>query len=177
MRLATDTHEGFVEMPAPARKASMSNASHSDFGGELWTEAIPPELHPLVADVDAALKQQILDLERITDAHHHCEADHLERAVEIADRIFYSPRLRIDLAPLKPCWSDSGIKTTCNHGGVLKMIHDFSLRSYAPGSHVICVRVRAFCFPRDRHLWPLRLPEPVHARELLRWRARCSCLN
>jgi hypothetical protein len=63
-----------------------------------------------MADIDATLEQQIFDLpqrQRITDVHHHRDADHLRRAVEIAERIFHPQRLRIDLAPFKSSWSDS----------------------------------------------------------------------
>ena len=38
------------------------NASFSDLVGEHWTEAIPPEPYCLVADIDAAFEQNILDL-------------------------------------------------------------------------------------------------------------------
>ena len=43
-----------------------------------------------MADVDAALEQQILDVaqrQRIVNVHHHNEPDDLGRAVEIAERI------------------------------------------------------------------------------------------
>ena len=62
------------------------NAPFSDLGGKHRTETVPPEPHRLVADIDATLEQQILDLaqrQRITDVHHHGEADYLGRTVEI----------------------------------------------------------------------------------------------
>jgi hypothetical protein len=46
-----------------------------------------------VADIDATLKQQVFYLpqrERITDIHHHREADYLGRTVEITEGVFAS---------------------------------------------------------------------------------------
>jgi hypothetical protein len=40
----------------------MNNAPFPDLRGEHRTEPIPPETHRLVADIDTALEQQILDL-------------------------------------------------------------------------------------------------------------------
>ena len=48
--------------------------------GEHRPEPIPPGAYCLVADVDAALMEQILDpsqRKRKTDIHHHCQADNL----------------------------------------------------------------------------------------------------
>jgi hypothetical protein len=56
----------------------------------------------LVADVDAPLKQNILDLskrQRIADIHHHHEADHLGRTVEITEGIAHRRRLGMSPAP------------------------------------------------------------------------------
>ena len=69
------------------------------------TEAIPPEPYCLVADVDAPLEQNILELsqrQRIADVHHHREPDHLRRTVEIAEGIAHRRRLRILARRLKP---------------------------------------------------------------------------
>jgi hypothetical protein len=41
---------------------SEADSPFPDLGGKHWTEPVPPEPHRLVADVDAALEQQILDL-------------------------------------------------------------------------------------------------------------------
>jgi hypothetical protein len=40
----------------------MVNASFPDRGGEQRTEPVPPAPNRLMADIDATLKQQILDL-------------------------------------------------------------------------------------------------------------------
>jgi Oxidoreductase molybdopterin binding domain len=55
-----------------------------------------PELDGLVADVDAALGQQILDVaqrQRVSHVHHHDQTDNLWRAVEISERIAHALRL------------------------------------------------------------------------------------
>ena len=49
-------------------------------GSEPRTEPVPPKTHGFVADTDTAPDQRIFDLsqgQRITDVHHHREADHL----------------------------------------------------------------------------------------------------
>ena len=78
------------------------------------TLTMPPrylhaEPHRLVTDVDATLEQNILDLprrQRIADVHHHHEADHLGRTVEITEGIAHRPRLGMSPARLKPICSD-----------------------------------------------------------------------
>lgn len=60
----------------------------ADLRGEHRTEAVPPKPHRLVADVDAALRQQVLHVsqrQRVFHVHHHHEADHLGRAVAVAE--------------------------------------------------------------------------------------------
>jgi hypothetical protein len=87
----------------------MMDATLLDLRGEHWAEAVPPESHCFVADVDTALEQEILYLpqrQRITDAHHHREADHLGRRVEITEWIAPRRRLRIATLWLKSICSD-----------------------------------------------------------------------
>ena len=52
-------------------------------------EPVPPHPHGLVAQVDPALEQQVLDVpeaERVLNIHHHYPTDHLGRRVEVAER-------------------------------------------------------------------------------------------
>ena len=62
-----------------------------------------------MADVDAPLEQNILDLsqrQRIVDVHHHREVDHSRRAVETTEGIAQAK----DLARrLKPIYSDNAL--------------------------------------------------------------------
>ncbi len=58
----------------------MMDAPLPDLRGEHRTEPVPPKPHCFVADIDTALERQIFYLsqgQRITDVHHHREADHL----------------------------------------------------------------------------------------------------
>ena len=58
------------------------------------------------------LEQNILDLsqrQQIADIHHHNEADHLGRAVEITEGIAHRRRLRILARRLKPIYSDNAV--------------------------------------------------------------------
>ncbi len=64
----------------------------------------------ITADIDTTLEQQIFDLpqrERIADAHHHREADHRGRRVEIMEGIAHRRRLRNLARTLKPICSDN----------------------------------------------------------------------
>jgi hypothetical protein len=49
-------------MPTPAGIRLVLNASLADRRGEHRTEAVPPQPHGFVADIDPALEQQIFDL-------------------------------------------------------------------------------------------------------------------
>ena len=90
----------------------MVKASFPDLVREHRTETVPPEPYRLVTDVDAPLEQNILDLsqrQRIADVHHHHEADHLGRAVEITEGIAHRRRLGMSPARLKPICSDNAL--------------------------------------------------------------------
>ena len=69
-----------------------------DLGGEQRAEAVPPKAHSLVADVDAAFGQQVLDVaqgQRVVDIQHDRQADHLGGTVEIFKRAAYLNGLRM----------------------------------------------------------------------------------
>jgi len=64
-----------------------------------------------VADIDATLKQQILDLaqrQRITNLHHHRQADDLGWRIERAERngFFIRRKLRTTLLRINPVCFD-----------------------------------------------------------------------
>ncbi len=93
----------------------MMNASFPDRRRGHRTEPGPSEPHGFVADINAPLEQEILDLsqrKRITDVHHHREADHLGRPVEIAKRVTHRRRLRNAPPRLKPIYSDNAFTAT-----------------------------------------------------------------
>ena len=90
------------------------NAPFPDLRGEHRAEPVPPEPHRLVADIDTALEQQVLDLaqrQRVPDIHHHRQADDLGRTIEIAEGFFQPLRLGTKPAPLKPICSDTAFQT------------------------------------------------------------------
>src|SRR5271170_6682756 len=95
--LAVDLHERLIQVPTPLRIAAhVRDASLADLGGEHWTKPVPPEPDGLVADVDSALGQQILDVaqrEWISHVHHHDQTDDLRRAVEISERVAHGMKL------------------------------------------------------------------------------------
>ena len=63
MHLAVDLHVHLIKVPSP-----LTNAAHgtdplpSYVAREQWTEPVPPEAHCLMAKVDAAFEQQVLDI-------------------------------------------------------------------------------------------------------------------
>lgn len=83
MHLAVDLHVHLVEMPAPVRAFShLAHPLFADFSREYGTETVPPQPHCLMTNIDATFRQKILDIaqrQRVTDIHHHDQADHLGR--------------------------------------------------------------------------------------------------
>jgi CRISPR/Cas system-associated endonuclease Cas1 len=60
----------------------------SDLGREHRAKPVPPEPYGLVADVDSALGQKILDVaqrQRVSHVHHHDQTDDLWRAIAISE--------------------------------------------------------------------------------------------
>ena len=56
------------------------NALFPDLLGKHQAEPVPPEPYRLVADIDTALEQKVLDLahrQLVRDLHHHRQADDL----------------------------------------------------------------------------------------------------
>ena len=86
------------------------NSSYDHLRGENRAEPVPPESYRLVADIDTAREQQVLDLaqrQRVPDIHHHREANDFWRTIEIAEGVFQPLRLGTNPAPLKPICSDT----------------------------------------------------------------------
>jgi hypothetical protein len=86
--LAVNLHKHLVEVPTPAAGPLALNAPLAHLGREHRSEPVTPEPHGLVAHVDAALMQQVLDiskLERKPDVEHHCQADDPRTGLEIAE--------------------------------------------------------------------------------------------
>ena len=99
----------FIEMLSPVRIGQLMNAAFPYLRGEHRTEPVPPELHRLMADIDAALAKNIFDLAQrqwIPDVYHHREANNLGRRVEISKWDSHPMRLKNGLVCLKPFCSD-----------------------------------------------------------------------
>src|SRR5580704_9109286 len=95
--LAVDLHERLIQMPTPLDEAAqVRGASFADLGGKHWTKPVPPEPDCLVAHIDGALGQQILDVTQrqwVPNVHHHDQTDDLWRAVEISERVAHVLKL------------------------------------------------------------------------------------
>jgi hypothetical protein len=62
---SVDFYEHFVQVPLPLpirMSAKVLNPFSSDLRGKQRAKHVPPKLNPLVADLDAALVQQILHI-------------------------------------------------------------------------------------------------------------------
>ena len=74
-------HVDLIDMPTPLRDLTKSLRSPlPDLAGKHRSEPVPPIPNCLVADFNAALVKEILNVskrERETDIHHHREADYL----------------------------------------------------------------------------------------------------
>lgn len=78
--IAVYLHEHFVKVPAPAGTGNLSDAALSDLRSKQRAEPIPPQTRRLVADIDAALMQKVLDLaqrKRKADIEHNRKANDL----------------------------------------------------------------------------------------------------
>src|SRR5271168_3177135 len=95
--LAVDLHERLIQVPTPLRIAAhVRGASLADLGSEHWAKPVPPQPDGLVADVDPALGQQILDVAQrqwVPHVHHHHQTDDLRRTVEISERVAHGLKL------------------------------------------------------------------------------------
>jgi len=73
MLLATDLYDYLVEVPPPVAGFHALDPAIADLGGEHRAKPMPPETDRLVADINAALVQQVLDVskrQREPDVQH-----------------------------------------------------------------------------------------------------------
>src|SRR5208337_110736 len=96
-RAVTMPHERLVQMPTPLRIAAhVRYPLLSDLCSKHRAEPVPPKPDRLMADVDPALGQEILDVaqrKRVLHVHHHDQTDHFWRAVEISERVTHGLKL------------------------------------------------------------------------------------
>src|SRR5271157_365468 len=92
--LAVDLYKRLIQMPTPLRIAAhVRYPLLSDLGGKDRAKPVPPKPNRLMADVDPALGQEILDVaqrQRVLHVHHHDQTDDLRRAVEISERVAHN---------------------------------------------------------------------------------------
>ena len=90
MKLAVDPHVDFINMPSPMVEATHPvDTLASDLSSEQRAKSIPPQPDRLMAQLDAAFVQQILDIaqrEREPHVQHDHEPDDLGRGAKIAKR-------------------------------------------------------------------------------------------
>jgi hypothetical protein len=87
--LAVDLHAHLVQVPTPEAGFLRSNPTLPVLGGDHRAETVPPEANSFVADVDAALVEQILHVaerKREPNVHRHRQADDLRASLELAER-------------------------------------------------------------------------------------------
>ncbi len=81
MQLSVDLYVDLIEMPLPLPEtAHPACPLTSHISRKQWTKSVPPVPHSLMADVDPALRQQILDVpkaQRKTYIHHYDQTDDL----------------------------------------------------------------------------------------------------
>ena len=77
-----DLHQNLIEVPASMLEmAHRLHPAATDLARENRPEPVPPEAHCLVCDVDPTLVEQVLHVpkqQRVTDIHHHRQADDLK---------------------------------------------------------------------------------------------------
>lgn len=102
MGLAVDLHEHLIQVPAPVSKTPhVADTALAHLACEHRPEPIPPQPYGLVAQIDAALEQQILNVpqaQREADVHHDHQADYFGRCVETAKR---GRGLALELQPMR----------------------------------------------------------------------------
>jgi hypothetical protein len=85
---AIDLHEDLVHMPPPLRPgAHPVNPTAADLASKHQAKSVPPEPDHLMANVDAALVQQVLHITKRKwepDVQHHRQADDLGGGLEVA---------------------------------------------------------------------------------------------
>jgi hypothetical protein len=104
-------------MPPPVAGSPAFYAALPDFGGEERAKAMPPKPDGLMADLDAALMQQVLDVpqrEREPDVHHDRQADDLGRRLEVLEGAGFA-HLGTLLSPLPRRKQSSPDKTALKH--------------------------------------------------------------
>ncbi len=115
-----DLYENLVEVPPPVGQGAHAvDPLASNLGGKHRAKSVPPEPHGFMADLDAALMQEVLDVaqrQRVADLQHHRQADDFWAGLEVTERGALVHLFRLDDGPagLKQSSSDSACRG-CRH--------------------------------------------------------------
>lgn len=81
--LSVDLHEDLIDVPTPvAIPTHSADPLPLDVSREPWAKPVPPEPYRLVANINAAFGQQVLNVsqgEREPNIHHHHKANDFRR--------------------------------------------------------------------------------------------------
>jgi hypothetical protein len=105
VRLTIDLREHLVHVPSPIRIcAHLADPFIADPSGKLQAKSVPPKSNFLVADLDATLVQNILDIpkrKRKPNIHHHGQTDDLRARLEVAKRAAFCHPQRLSAHPAR----------------------------------------------------------------------------
>jgi hypothetical protein len=89
VRHSVDLHVDLIQVPLPvAMHAHRLDTFYPALGSEHRAKSVPPILHSLMVNLDAALVQEIryvAQRERETDVEHHRQVDDLRAGFEVAE--------------------------------------------------------------------------------------------
>ena len=108
-----DADEDLIDVPTPKGIRPLADPLSAYLRGEHRSEMVPPETDSLVTDINAALVENIFDLaqrKRVSNIHHHRQADHLRRTVEATERISHPATLSGGVSRLKTDCSDNALQ-------------------------------------------------------------------
>ncbi len=80
------------------------NPFSSDLRAKQRAEQVPPEPHRPMADLNAALVQQIFDIlerQRVPDIHHHRQADDFRGRLKVAKRGAFCHPAKLGVRPAR----------------------------------------------------------------------------
>jgi hypothetical protein len=129
VRHPVNLHVDFV-LPPMAMQVHCFDTLSPDLGGEHRAEPVPPVLHSLVADLDAALAQEVLNVakrQREADVEHHRQTDDLRAGLEVAKRGVFGHQkgLQGRNGRLKPSSSDKTVRSVNLRSAEQRRLHTY----------------------------------------------------
>ena len=125
--LTVDLHQNLAEMPLPTARPHTFDPSFPDLVGDHRAEPMPPETNSFVANIYAALVQQIFDVSQRKwepDIEHHHQADDFGDGLELLEReAFGHPMTLPSAMPRLKRSSSDKTETGVGGGGVRPIQH------------------------------------------------------